>query len=126
MGGRNLDSLEFEVLLREGDEDEDWRQVEDALDNFDAERCSCFQAEDKARMLEVVWAAFGTTSAFNTAVRDMFRHTRLRDTLSSNTVTSQRSQPRHPGGTLIEKVKAFLCGARWSKALALVWRTGVQ
>merc|ERR1712228_216339 len=80
--GRKLENLEFEIVLREGCEDEDLSKVEDALDNFDAERCSCFQAEDKNRMLEIVCAAFGSTSAFNAVARDMFQHTRLRDDLT--------------------------------------------
>merc|ERR1712087_1015311 len=51
--GRNLENLEFEIVRREGHECEDLEMVEDALDNFDAERCTCFTAEDKDRMLEI-------------------------------------------------------------------------
>merc|ERR1712083_538362 len=79
-----------------GHEDEDLNSVQDALDDFDAEQCSCHAAEDKHRMLEIVYAAFGSTSAFNASVRDMFRNTRLlrsRDDLSITHTTTIKSDP---------------------------------
>jgi len=80
--GRKLENLEFEIVLREGCEDEDLTMVEHALDDFDVERCGCHVAEDKRRMLNIVSSAFGSVSAFNLAVRDMLRGTRLRDDMA--------------------------------------------
>ena len=37
--------------------------------NFDAQRCSCFNQEDKDRMLNIVHAAFGNMGAFNESVQ---------------------------------------------------------
>merc|ERR1712113_281647 len=58
--GRNLESLEFEMVLREGHEDDDSCIVEKALREFDAEWCSCHVAEDKDRILNIVNGAFGS------------------------------------------------------------------
>merc|ERR1712190_678995 len=115
--GRKLENLEFGIVLREGHEDEDLIMVESALKNFDAERCSCHVAEDKARMLEIVDVAFGSVAAFNTSVRDMFRDTRLlrsRDDLGithHRTIKSDPTMRSYPCGTLIGTAKKFVLGA---------------
>merc|ERR1712151_94830 len=78
--GRPLESLEFEMVLREEDEVQDLRVVEAAFDEFNTERCSCFNAQDKERMLNVVYAAFGSIPAFNHVVCGIFRDAKLSDT----------------------------------------------
>jgi len=78
MGGK-VENLELEILLRQGHEQEDLNMVENALDRFDAEQCSCHMAEDKDRMLKIIYSAFGSISAFNVAVRNILHTTRLRD-----------------------------------------------
>eukprot|EP00931_Biecheleriopsis_adriatica_P097335 TRINITY_DN7109_c0_g2_i1.p1 TRINITY_DN7109_c0_g2~~TRINITY_DN7109_c0_g2_i1.p1 ORF type:complete len:526 (+),score=68.52 TRINITY_DN7109_c0_g2_i1:20-1597(+) len=79
--GRRLDHLEFEFVLREGEEDVDMDSIEDAFVDFDASRCDCFNPEDKERMLDIVLAAFGSISAFNAVVSDMFSRTRIENAL---------------------------------------------
>merc|ERR1712228_73065 len=89
--GRSLENLEFEIVLRPGHEHEDLQMVEDALDEFDADRCNCHAAEDKDRMLNIIYSSFGSMDAFNVAVRSMLRATRLRETcaVQSRTLTNK-------------------------------------
>merc|ERR1712039_824689 len=92
MGGRKLENLEFEIVLREDKEDEDLLTVESVLEEFDVERCSCHVAEDKDRMLNIVLAAFGSIHAFNSVVWDMLNQARFRDAcaLRFRTLSSKR------------------------------------
>lgn len=71
--GRKLENLECEILLRAGHEDEDARAIHTAFREFDAEQCCCHVAEDKERMLNIIFSAFGSISQFNVAVRDILR-----------------------------------------------------
>merc|ERR1712151_562575 len=89
--GRRVENLEFEIVLRQGCEQKDLSMVENTLDDFDAEQCSCHVAEDKDRMLKIISAAFGSIFGFNVAVRHMLQTTMLRDvcTLHSLKLTNK-------------------------------------
>jgi len=74
--GRNCHNLELEMVLREGHEDEDLIVVKEVVGDFDAERCSCYNEEDKDRMLDIIYVAFGAMPAFNEAVQRILQQTR--------------------------------------------------
>jgi len=79
--GRGVNKIDFELVERAGHEDEDMRSVERCFEEFDAEQCECFLAEDKERMLSIIHAAFGAMAGFNRAVRDIFRRSRIEEAL---------------------------------------------
>eukprot|EP00931_Biecheleriopsis_adriatica_P086357 TRINITY_DN6104_c0_g1_i1.p1 TRINITY_DN6104_c0_g1~~TRINITY_DN6104_c0_g1_i1.p1 ORF type:complete len:482 (-),score=78.05 TRINITY_DN6104_c0_g1_i1:223-1668(-) len=69
---RGVDKIEFELLLEEGRESQDAADIEQAFANFNAEECACFVAADKAKMLSIILAAFGSMANFNGQVSDIF------------------------------------------------------
>lgn len=75
--GRDVHNLDLETVLRAGHENEDATVIKGAFSGFDAEKCSCYIAEDKDRMLDIIYAAFGTMPAFNEAVQRILQQTRL-------------------------------------------------
>merc|ERR1712048_1378747 len=70
MGGK-MDRIRLLPLIRSGHEHEDEAAIRGALDHFDAEQCECIDADDKNRMLTIIYAAFGDMIGFNNAVRDI-------------------------------------------------------
>jgi len=91
--GRKLDNLEFEIVLRSGHENEDMSIVEKALDEFDCEKCNCFVQQDKDRMMDIIYAVFGSIPTFNRVVRDTFRRTRISATCAQLRSTSEQLSP---------------------------------
>jgi len=70
MGGE-VDRIRLVPLIRNGHEHEDEAAIREAFIHFDAEQCECFDANDKDRMLTIIYAAFGDMIGFNNAVRDI-------------------------------------------------------
>merc|ERR1712048_1213260 len=70
MGGK-VDRIRLVPLIRSGHEHEDEAAIREACDHFDAEQCECSEADDKHRMLTIIYAAFGGMIGFNNAVRDI-------------------------------------------------------
>jgi len=56
---------------RELSEQGDLEQINHCLEKFDAQRCACFNLEDKERMLSMIVAAFGSLDRFNDVVRKL-------------------------------------------------------
>jgi len=77
--GRALENLEVEIVSRKGHEAEDCCKVEASIDEFDAVQCDCYVAEDKKRMLDIIYASFGTARNFNKAVQHILFNARLKD-----------------------------------------------
>jgi len=80
--GRCVESMEFRVVLRDGQEEEDLASIETAFANFDAKACTCFDQKDKERMLSIIHTAFGSMEDFNEVVRLIFRKAQWQDMCS--------------------------------------------
>jgi len=70
--GKDLSRIEFVPVLRMGKEEEDREEIERSFATFDASNCSCFQAEDHAKLLGIIGAAFGSLQHFSSAVLAIF------------------------------------------------------
>lgn len=79
--GRKQENLEVEIVLRDGHRKEDMSAIEKAVDEFDSERCDCFDQRDKERMLSIIFAASGCIRTFNGVVSSIFRTTRMKSSL---------------------------------------------
>merc|ERR1712083_1215056 len=71
MGG-TVDRILLVPLVREGHEDEDADMISQAFETFDANKCECFNPDDKERMLNIINTAFGDMDRFNDEVRAIF------------------------------------------------------
>lgn len=67
--GCDIDRIDLLPLYRAGYEEEDRVALRKACTNFDAEKCQCFNCEDKDRMFTIILAAFGSMKMFNNVVR---------------------------------------------------------
>merc|ERR1712050_383592 len=67
-----LDQIEFKMVLREGQEDEDAAAMAKAFEAFNAQDCACFSDVDKQHLLSIIHAAFGDMESFNQEVSDIF------------------------------------------------------
>jgi len=69
---RAIDNIQVQLLLPEGSERQSAQSAVEAFEHFDAQRCDCFLAEDKERMLTIILAAFGDLGSFNKEVAAIF------------------------------------------------------
>merc|ERR1712151_1344766 len=87
--GRSLKNLEFEIVLRKDNQYQDMREVERTIDEFNAEKCSCFNFRDKERILCIILAAFGSIDAFNQVARGILRDTNLQEVVVQEVVATR-------------------------------------
>merc|ERR1712117_138977 len=73
--GRSTDKIEFQVLTRDACEEKDAAAIVRAFECFDAEKCQCFLAEDKDRIVQIILGAFGDMASFNREVAAIFSET---------------------------------------------------
>jgi len=83
MGGA-LDSIEVVPVLREGNEQDDLDILNTAFEEFEAEQCTCDNELDKAKMLMIIHAAFGSIDGFNVAVHAILAKIGLREEESTS------------------------------------------
>jgi len=69
--GRAIESIEVELVLREGAEDEDGDDIDAAFENFDVQHCQCTCPEDKHRMFTIIETAYGSMQRFNAVVQSI-------------------------------------------------------
>merc|ERR1712048_907316 len=69
----------------------DRNAIQCAIDDFEAEKCACFNPLDKEKMLEIIAAAFGSMHDFNTSVRALMKHALLGDARSNDSEEEQDS-----------------------------------
>merc|ERR1712048_1344882 len=70
------------VAAVESDQD----AIQRAVDDFEAEKCACFNPLDKEKMLEIIVAAFGSMHDFNTSVRALMKRALVGDSTSSDSL----------------------------------------
>merc|ERR1711918_222636 len=74
MGGKRVTVIN---VIREGVERDDLDPIAESVRSFKCSKCHCFDPDDKAKMLEVIRAAFGNLSNFDRTVRRLFKDTGL-------------------------------------------------
>merc|ERR1712048_148729 len=75
--GGCMDKVIILPVVRDDERFADAAALRKAYRNFDSERCLCFSAEDKRRMLEIIVSAFGDMGRFNLAVRALLDESAL-------------------------------------------------
>jgi len=68
MGG-SAENITLIPLLREGYEDEDTRSIRSSFEEFDSNRCECFEPDDKEKLLTIIRVVFGNLNTFNQTIR---------------------------------------------------------
>lgn len=67
--GCDIEAIELYLLLREGREEEDRRNIFRLIETFDAGRCTCAVECDSNRLLNIIHTAYGDLHEFNKVVR---------------------------------------------------------